>query len=644
MRIPCNIAPPNPFFILPGNELSCYDKGMKKQLVTFLSVAASVAWCAKPEVIPELREWVDGAGTYTLSEQTRVVIPETASEALARYAQTFAEELKRPCVRENRSHLKTLTFRAEKARKGDIVLQVKPGSMKHAEGYTLTAGADGITITAPTEIGAFWGTRTVLQVFAGQQGTFPGGTATDWPDYPVRGFMFDCGRKPFTLTTLRQIVDICSYYKLNDLQLHLSDNYIWLHNYPGVKTAEDVLKLEPSAGGFRLESNHKGLTSTDISYTKAQFKELVAEAAAKGVKIVPELDVPGHALALVRIRPDLMYKGSVGNKHDLERAAMLDLTNPKTFPFVASIFDEYIDEQVFPSDVVHIGTDEYYGDSESYRKFADEMLKHIRAKGKTPRLWGSLSHKRGKTPVTSEGVQMNIWSLGWQNPREALKAGYDIINILDVYTYVVPNGRNNIGGYGDDLDTKFLYEKWNPAFFGNQSVDPNDPKLLGGAWAMWNDNSFLTDPGLTGRDLLPRIRRNCATIAQKTWNREPSARSYANFLSVLEANGSPVCMALPQWEKTFTVTRKGNQPMKLASGDETDIWAVSPVDGKVGFRREGAQYTFDYTLPEGREVALTFRVTPRQVELWVDGRPQGGKPRRQFYPDACKFFTLPKPE
>ena len=239
---------------------------------------------------------------------------------------------------------------------------------------------------------------------------------------------------------------------------------------------------------------------------------------------------------------------------------------------------------------------------------------------------------------------MNIWSLGWQNPRDALKAGYDIINTLDVYVYVVPNGRNNIGGYGDDLDTKFLYEKWNPAFFGNQSVDPKEPKLLGGTWAMWNDNAFLTDPGLTGRDLLARIRRNCATVAQKTWDREPPTLSYANFLRRIAANGSPVCVAAPQWERTYAVTRTGNDPLKLAEGDETDLWAVSPVNGKVGFRREGAQYTFDYTLPENQEVALTFRATPKNIELWANGRPVGGTPKRQFHPEACKFFSVPAPE
>lgn len=610
---------------------------MKTILLALTLLAGASAWCAKPEVIPELKQWIDGSGVYTRSATTRVVIPADACEQLKGYATTFAEELGVPCITESQNN-KTA---------GAILLRqtaTNPESKTDAERYWLEVTPEQITITGKSPVAAFWGTRTLLQVFAAQKNTFPCGVAEDWPDYSVRGFMFDCGRKPFALTTLRQIVDICAYYKLNEVQLHLSDNYIWLHNYPGVKTPEDVLALEPSAGAFRLESNIPNLTSTDLSYSKQDYRDLETYANRRGINLIPELDVPGHALAMVRVRPDLMYKGSVGKKHDCERAAMLDLTNPETFPFVKSIFDEYIDSGVFSGDIVHIGTDEYYGDNESYRKFADQMLNYIKEKGKTPRLWGSFTRKNGQTPVTNKGVQMHIWSLDWENPNEAIKAGYDIINILDRFSYVVPNGTGNVGAYGDDLDTKSLWENWTPANFNRTSVDPMSKQLLGAAWAMWNDNSFLTDPGLCGRDLLPCIRKNCAVFAQKTWKREKPALSYGRFLMCLEEAGSPVCLSLPQWEKTYAVTRTNDAPLKLAEGDETDLWAISPVNGNVGFRREGAQYTFNYALPKDREVALTFRVTPRKVELLADGRLVGGVPQRQYHPKSCKYYSLPAPE
>ena len=622
---------------------------MLKSLPLFAALcAASVAWCAKPNVIPALREWTDGiGGTYALSEKTRVIIAEDADAQLEQFAQTFAQDIGRELVRETPWYKCIIPFWGDRFRMGDIYLKVRSDSgVDNPEGYTITSAQTGLVVEAPTAQGAFWGTRSILQVFAAQGNTFPAGKAKDWPEYKGRGFMFDCGRKPFTMTTLRQLVKICSYYKLNDLQLHLSDNYIWLHNYPGVKTAQDILAFEPSAGAFRLESQVPGLTATDISYTKADFRALVAEAAAQGVTITPELDVPGHALALVRVRPDLMYKGSVGGKHDLERAAMLDLTNPETLPFVQSIFDEYIDAGIFSSETVHIGTDEYYGDAESYRAFADAMLKHIRAKGKTPRLWGSLSYKRGQTPVTSEGVQMHIWSLGWQNPREAIAAGYDIINILDVWTYSVPSGNGSVGGYGDDINSKSIYENWSPANFNNLSVDPKEPKLLGGAWAMWNDNSFRTDPGLCGRDLLPRIQKNCAAIGAKCWDGAKPERPYDDFLAQVKAQAKTLDAEEPgEWELSFNVlVPEGSTCFPLAKSDETDLYAVSPVNGKVGFRREGAQYTFDVTLPKGKPTKVTFRSKKRETSLLIDDQPFDGKPVRQYFPEACKFYTLPKPQ
>lgn len=590
-------------------------------------MAERTAFAERPSTIPSIKEWTDGTGAaFKPTAGTRVVTAKNAPKALVAYAKDFAHEL-------------GVAYASGAMRPKDIELALVDSPDFGREGYSIEASADRVCVRAKTALGAYWATRTLKQCFD-RKGEFPAGTAKDAPDYPVRGFMFDCGRKPFALSTLKKIVDVCSYYKLNDLQLHLSDNYIWLYNYPGVKTAQDVLALEPTAGGFRLESKVKGLASTDVCYTKDEFRALVGYARRKGVKIVPELDVPGHALQFVRVRPDLMYKGSVGNHHDLERAAMLDLSNPDTFQFITGVFDEYIDGGVFANDIVHIGTDEYYGDSESYRAFADRLLKHIKSKGKTPRLWGSFSVKKGSTPVVSDGVEMNIWAMNWQNPVAAVDAGYNIINILDRWTYVVPNGRGNIGPYGDDIDAKAMYEQWGPRAFPGVAPDrlPKE-KVLGGAWAMWNDNSFLTDPGLCGRDLLARIGKNCAVVSERTWREGAAPRTYDEFYGIVSGDLKTLGVADPApVSKTF---KTGKTAKPLYRTDEVTLWASSPVNGNVGFRREGSEYTFDYAIPAGKTVELTFESANRQAVLKVNGIPTGGVPRREHYPEACRYFTLP---
>ena len=82
----------------------------------------------------------------------------------------------------------------------------------------------------------------------------------------------------------------------------------------------------------------------------------------------------------------------------------------------------------------------------------------------------------------------------------------------------------------------------------------------------------------------------------------------------------------------------------LASSEETDLYAVSPVNGNVGFRREGAQYTFDVKLPEGKPTKVTFHSEKYKTWVVVDGKKIEGNPVREHYAKTCKFFTLAKPE
>src|SRR5699024_11911314 len=110
---------------------------------------------------------------------------------------------------------------------------------------------------------------------------------------------------------------------------------------------------------------------------------------------------PGHALSIVKVRADLMYDDEiVDGKEDLERAAMLNLENHETVPFIQSMYNEYLDGKnpVIGDVPIHIGSDEYYGEAEVYRKYVDDMLNFIRDdKDRKPRVWGSLTSKHGDT-------------------------------------------------------------------------------------------------------------------------------------------------------------------------------------------------------------------------------------------------------
>lgn len=627
----------------------------------------------KPEVIPALQEWSGTTGVF--SPGARIVIrPGDARKGkptLQQRMEVFA------------SDYQELTGKAISVVEGAapetgdffVTLEATPETVTLGkEGSTLSV-ADSLKINAVDPIGAFWATRTILQVFKQHQNTFPRGFAADYPQYPLRGFMYDVARKPATLEAIRNVMKVMSYYKLNDFQLHLNDNFIWLHDYtagpngpastPEQKQAaiKDVMAAAPTA--FRLESDTKGrdgtpLTSTDHFFTKEAFGKLIDDSRVYGVNIVPELDIPGHALSFVRVRPDLMYRGKVQKPHDVERAAMLDASTEvfdaktgrtyreETLAFIESVFDEYLvgkngKPPVFRDAVVHIGTDEYYGDAEDYRAFADALLKYVKGKGFTPRLWGSLSAKPGKTPVLADGVQMSVWSLGWQRPQPAIDAGFDIINILDVTSYVVPNGTGNVGAYGDLLNLPNLYaERWQPNIMQGQVIVPGHPKMLGAQWALWNDNSFRRDLGLVDFDLFDRIQQNCAVIAEKTWSTGGNG-SYADFKKRMEALDLP-----PNSNPRHSVKSKGatllemefeNDKLEDASGNAHHAKSSEGVAFEKGQSGQALQ------LKGGRSFVKSGigNVAPGYTaEFWVKRTSDSTEPQVLFSSSTGTLYAVQK--
>jgi len=678
---------------------------------------------AKPAVIPALQEWVGETGAFVPAKDLTIVVPADSAKigkpTLRERAELFAKELSEIFGKK----IKVVDASSDKKQKAktrgkndangkEIILKIDKSNEARAlgkEGYTLVATPNKIEISAPDPIGAFWGTRTILQVFKQNENTFPCGTAVDYPQYPLRGFMYDVGRKPATLKAVKDVLKTMAYYKLNDYHLHLNDNFIWMYEYtkvPDLKDASDenkararaeVLAAAPTA--FRLESDVVGkdgtrLTASDYFYTKKDFGNFIDEAKLYGVNIVPEFDVPGHAMSFVRVRPDLMYRGGLSKPHDVERTAMLDASNDiydkrtgktyreETLDFVQSVFDEYLvgkngEEPVFRDCTIHIGTDEYYGNAEDYRAFANAMLDYVKSRGRTPRLWGSFSVKHGKTPVDGNGAQIDIWNFGWQNPNAALDLGFDIINILDGTSYIVPNGYGNVGGYGDLLNLPFLYsQQWHPSTMEKMEVTPGLPKLLGAQFAVWNDNSFFGDMGLTDYDLFDRIRNCCAVFAEKTWNNGEDA-SWREFKRTLKNAGvaplsnpeykveplnadgllysleksipagkvfkTEIAGIAPDYEAEFRVKLNrgadAGTPQVIFAGPAGKFLAVQKDTGKVGITRDTWDYSFDYKLPEGRAVTLKLVAKGRTLKLFADG-VEIGSPVRSKFPQKHRYSTF----
>lgn len=467
---------------------------------------------AAPAVVPALREWSGGVGSFYLNSRSRLVLDPASAASLQGTAQVFQQDL----AAETGLVLPIVVASAPAP--GDFLLALTSTDTTIGnEGYLLTA-SDAVTIQAHTATGVFYGTRSVLQILntAPAHASIPRGFARDYPAYKERGFMLDVGRRFVPLSVLEDYVRLMSWYKFNDFQLHLNDNASgagnstdWQHQY----------------AAFRLNSPaFPGLAAADGSYTEAQIRELVRTAQQRGVTITPEIDTPAHSLALTQYRPDL---ASPSYEKDF-----LDLSNPATLPFVQSLWQTFL--PWFSTSEVNMGMDEYAtSDADRFRTYVNNLDDFFQQQGITTRMWGSLTEMKSTIPVHTR-ITIQDWNNTWQNPVHTVQQGFQIINDNDALLYIVPHANY----YHDFLDTHLLYTSWEPFIFDLNNpalnLQPGDPHLLGGSFSVWNDKLA----GIVSvQDITERITPVFPVLGQKMWS-ATAALSYAQFERVVQQVGT----------------------------------------------------------------------------------------------------------
>ena len=606
---------------------------MKKNLFSvkrlFMTVCCSVALtCAwadvnpKPFVVPELKQWSGAEGTFRPSGKYIAKGGKQAEAVAALFAKDYADLVG-----------SQLTAKSGKQAAGDIVLVLKGDKQLGSEGYRIAIG-DVTTITAATAEGLVWGTRTVLQLTEQNRDNgfaLPKGSTVDTPDFGLRGFMMDCGRKFIPMSYLRSLVKMMSYYKMNTLQIHLNDN--GFRQFFG----NDWAKTQAA---FRLECDtYPGLTAKDGSYTKAEFIELQKLAEQYGVNIIPEIDVPAHSLAFTHYKPEIGSK-EYGMDH-------LDLFNPETYKFVDGLFKEYLEGKnpVFRGKVVHIGTDEYSNAKkdvvEKFRYFTDHYIKYVESFGKQAAVWGALTHANGETKVKSDNVMMHCWYNGYADPKEMKRQGYKLVSIPDGLVYIVPAA----GYYYDYLNCQYLYDSWTPSQIGDQKFEEHDPAVLGGMFAVWNDHA---GNGISVKDIHDRLLPALQTLSTKCWTGTSTSLPFSTFDRLRHnLSEAPAVNEAARWAKGKTLNIDRLQPGQttgekevgygyrveftidgadeakgtvLFSSDHATFYLADPEDGMLGFAREGYLNKFNYKIEKGKKVAIAITGDNKKTCLYVDGK------------------------
>lgn len=625
---------------------------MRNKFVSLKALALLVIFCLtgsltraavnpKPFVVPELKQWTGKDGNFTPGKDARIVCTSQNPELL-RIARMFADDYQQMFGQ-------TLSVAQGKATSGDFVLSLSADKKLGEEGYAIKI-TDRVAISAPTLTGLYWSTRTLLQLAEqNQERSLPQGTIRDYPDYPLRGFMIDCGRKFIPMAYLQDLVKIMAYYKMNTLQVHLNDNgfkQYFEHNW------------DKTYAAFRLESEtYPGLTARDGSYSKKEFIDFQKQAASNFVEIIPEIDVPAHSLALTHYKPEIGSK-EYGMDH-------LDLFKPETYEFVDALFKEYLegDNPVFVGKRVHIGTDEYSNAKkdvvEKFRAFTDHYIRFVEGFGKQAVVWGALSHAKGDTPVKSENVVMNAWYNGYADPATMIKDGYQLISIPDGLVYIVPKA----GYYYDYLNEPYLYKEWTPAHIGKAVFDEKHPSILGGMFAIWNDHA---GNGISVKDIHHRIFSPLQTLSVKMWTGAQTGIPYETFNEkralLSEAPGVNQLARIgkkpelvyerstvapgstsdyPEIGYNYTVSfditgAKESEGTELFRSPNAVFYLSDPIRGMMGFARDGYLNTFPYKVNPGEKATIQIEGNNRSTTLRVNGKVVDEMNTQKLYFNAGK--------
>lgn len=617
---------------------------------------------ARPSVMPGLREWKGGQGSFELGSDARLVVSDPSAMETAGQIAMYLQEMAGV----------SLQIAQGRPEKGDLYLCLDSAAGNlGSEGYLLDVD-EWITITSSVPKGLLYGGISVTQILSqdAEHKYVPKGEARDYPKYEVRAGMLDAARTYVPLDYLAEMTRYMAYFKLNAVQVHIND-------YWGATVYS----------AFRLESEtYPEITAKDGSYSKAEYRQYQQDMKAYGIDVITEIDTPYHAECFRPIEGAVMLK-----------TGALDIREKSSCEIIENVLDEYLDgdDPVIQSEYFHIGTDEYdKAYSEQMRAWTDHFIKYVNNKGYKTRMWGSLGSKgfNGTTPVSID-AEVNLWAPYWADVHETYDAGYDIINTCGGWLYIVP-GAN--AGYPDRLDLASLYDKFEVNNFapsrnygiGTAIMPFAHPQTKGAQFCLWNDMTSFGG-GFSWFDLYDRFKAGVMIVSEKTWYGEKTeGQTAAQFMAradalddkapksnpgrvvdsqgdlaasydfeTLSASGTftdvsgngydgSTNASLKQTAGRTALSFDGSQSASLPfdtigypatvsfdlyldqdcpedavlfEGKDGKLAANVKDSGKLGFERCGYQFSFEYSVPKETWVRITLVMDAKNTTLYVNG-------------------------
>ena len=303
--------------------------------------------------------------------------------------------------------------------------------------------------------------------------------------------------------------------------------------------------------------------------------------------IVPEIDVPSHALPLLAPHPELQLPGTTGK---------LDLSNPASYTLVQDLLEEFLPQ--FPAPYWHTGGDEYLGNWEyaNYPQLQTYAQQHygpnangqdvyigfvnwvdgiVHQYGKTLRAWNDLYGVTGNVNTPNSDIIMEMW-YPYNTPQDALSKGHTIMNCNYLTLYYVLGG---VGLTNDPANTINLYENWAPhlqfpdltyQWPGSINLDPLTPGLRGGKFHIWCDYPDKQTQAQVQAGIVNHLRG----LAQNSWGSPKLVPTYQAFLQVIDPVGHT-----PDYGPDFTLTTAAPSLTVQAGQTATYSLKLTPLMG-----------------------------------------------------------------
>ncbi|WP_025764757.1 beta-N-acetylhexosaminidase [Dyadobacter tibetensis] len=499
---------------------------MRYLVLLTLGVFWALSGYSQVSIIPQPNQMIVAKGHYNLKAQVKISAPQDS--AWQHVSELLSGQLKKASGLEVKSV----------SRKGDIAFSLSGDAGLGEEGYRLLVTPKGVNIQARTAKGAFYGVQSLLQLLpveifsdkkvGGVKWQIPLVSIQDVPRFSYRGLMLDVSRHFMPIDFVKKYIDLIALHKQNQFHWHLTDDQGWrieIKQYP--RLTEVGSQRKQTMKGHYTDGQYDGKPYGGY-YTQEEIKEVIQYAAERFVNVIPEIELPGHALAALASyphlgnNPDQIYE--VGTRWGVYDEVFMP--REETFTFWENVLTEVIN--LFPSKYIHIGGDECPKDQWMHSRFAQELIKKENLKDEhglqsyvITRIDQFITSKGrrmiGWDEILEGGLSPNATVMSWRGEEGGITAAqqnHDVIMTPGNYVYLdhyqadAATQPVAIGGFTDLAET-YSYDPTPAVLTADQAKH-----ILGVQGNVWTE--YMKTPAYVEYMVWPRA----SAISEVAWTQK----------------------------------------------------------------------------------------------------------------------------